>query len=244
MQEKEPQKDVVLYNTETKNGSIFKDYYHSFLFKKTEKIVLGLYLVTEHLSDTIAIKNEIRDTAHLFLKDMIRVTTIAYAPRDIRAISMHLVTLTSLLELAQITQSISPKNTFLLKEEIAKILKDIEQTMRHRIDGHDLKKTSFIVDDVTDTAKTYKGHKRHVNTEMSFIKNENETKTKEPFIKDNRAEKIINLAKEKGTFTIKDISTLFVGVSEKTIQRELLKLVAEGVLKKEGERRWSTYSLL
>jgi hypothetical protein len=33
------------------------------------------------------------------------------------------------------------------------------------------------------------------------------------------------------------------GVSEKTIQRELSLLVLEGTVRKQGERRWTTYSL-
>ena len=33
-------------------------------------------------------------------------------------------------------------------------------------------------------------------------------------------------------------------VSEKTVQRELFALVKEGVLKKEGEKRWSVYKLV
>jgi hypothetical protein len=32
--------------------------------------------------------------------------------------------------------------------------------------------------------------------------------------------------------------------SEKTIQRELIVLVSEKVVKKEGERRWSVYSIV
>jgi hypothetical protein len=42
---------------------------------------------------------------------------------------------------------------------------------------------------------------------------------------------------------IKDITHAFPDVSEKTIQRELADLVASGVLKKIGEKRWSKYTL-
>ena len=42
---------------------------------------------------------------------------------------------------------------------------------------------------------------------------------------------------------VKDVLGVVAGVSEKTIQRELLALVDEGILKKEGERRWTLYSL-
>jgi len=43
--------------------------------------------------------------------------------------------------------------------------------------------------------------------------------------------------------TIKDFTKNIKDCSEKTIQRELLAMVAKGVLKKEGERRWSKYFL-
>jgi DeoR/GlpR family transcriptional regulator of sugar metabolism len=54
----------------------------------------------------------------------------------------------------------------------------------------------------------------------------------------------LSVIKNKGTASIKDISTLVRGVSEKTIQRELSALISSGSVLKQGERRWSTYSLL
>jgi DNA-binding transcriptional ArsR family regulator len=61
--------------------------------------------------------------------------------------------------------------------------------------------------------------------------------------KDGRKAAIIGLLKKKSHLTIKDFSEAIRGCSEKTIQRELLDLVAKGVVEKEGERRWSRYSL-
>ncbi|MEK7062719.1 MAG: DeoR family transcriptional regulator, partial [Patescibacteria group bacterium] len=55
---------------------------------------------------------------------------------------------------------------------------------------------------------------------------------------------IIEIIKTKGKVNIKDISKLIKGCSEKTIQRKLISLVKNGILKKEGERRWSRYSLI
>lgn len=54
---------------------------------------------------------------------------------------------------------------------------------------------------------------------------------------------IINEIKNKGQLTIRDLVGKIEGCSEKTVQRELLALVDSGVLKKEGERRWSKYSV-
>ena len=60
--------------------------------------------------------------------------------------------------------------------------------------------------------------------------------------KENRKNIILNTIQKKGSVTIKDISAVVRDCSEKTIQRELLALVGERVLIKEGERRWSVYS--
>lgn len=54
---------------------------------------------------------------------------------------------------------------------------------------------------------------------------------------------IINLLKRKKEIMIKDVSPLINNCSDKTVQRELLAMVKAGVLKKEGEKRWSKYSL-
>lgn len=54
---------------------------------------------------------------------------------------------------------------------------------------------------------------------------------------------IIREIRNRGQLTIRDLADKIKGCSEKTIQRELLALVGAGVLKKEGERRWSKYSI-
>ena len=61
--------------------------------------------------------------------------------------------------------------------------------------------------------------------------------------KNKRYEVIINLLKNTKEISVKDVSGIITDCSEKTLQRELLSLVDKGVLKKEGERRWSKYSL-
>lgn len=61
--------------------------------------------------------------------------------------------------------------------------------------------------------------------------------------RDDRRKIILALIKQKPALTVKDIIKSIPQVSEKTIQRELLAMVSEGLLIKKGERRWSTYSL-
>jgi hypothetical protein len=61
--------------------------------------------------------------------------------------------------------------------------------------------------------------------------------------KNSRQNIILDIVKNMKEIMIKDVSPLISGCSEKTIQRELLAMVNAGILKKEGEKRWSRYSL-
>ena len=58
-----------------------------------------------------------------------------------------------------------------------------------------------------------------------------------------RSQQILSVVKEKGRVSIKEVSAVIDDCSEKTIQRELATLVQKGLLRKEGQRRWSVYTL-
>jgi hypothetical protein len=59
----------------------------------------------------------------------------------------------------------------------------------------------------------------------------------------DRAERIKTVLEAKPQATIKDIAEIITDVSEKTIQRELNGLIEKGQVRREGERRWSKYSV-
>jgi len=58
-----------------------------------------------------------------------------------------------------------------------------------------------------------------------------------------RQKGILTTLKKGERYSIKDILMHVSGVSEKTVQRDLLSLVNKGYLSKAGERRWSSYAL-
>jgi len=72
---------------------------------------------------------------------------------------------------------------------------------------------------------------------VRFTEHVNKPKTSE------RRSKILDIVKEKGQVGVNDMTASFPDVSSKTIQRELTSLVEENVLKREGEKRWSKYSI-
>ncbi len=56
-----------------------------------------------------------------------------------------------------------------------------------------------------------------------------------------RAHLILDFIRKHKRVSIKEIAAVVKGCSEKTIQRELTALVGQGLVRKEGERRWSVY---
>ncbi len=60
----------------------------------------------------------------------------------------------------------------------------------------------------------------------------------------DRAARIKTVLEAKPAATIKDIAEVITDVSEKTIQRELNSLIEKGQVVREGERRWSKYSVV
>jgi hypothetical protein len=59
----------------------------------------------------------------------------------------------------------------------------------------------------------------------------------------SRRDRIVEILANKGHASIKDITDIIKDCSEKTVQRELNAMIKDSVAVREGERRWSVYSL-
>lgn len=269
-----------------------------FLFKKTERLVTALYLITNLLSDMEALKWEIRKSgtnlsAHI-LSFMGRPET---KNRESHANAQREITrLSSLLDIAHATGLLSPMNASLIREELQMIFAIIDE--RERYSGFpsgaptELKEGFFGVpkhiftvaknmgettsfpsehtktkrDSIAafrtfeefrrfesnqkDIKDIYKGHTPQHQDVLYKRTDTQPTSIQKPLsrpllniIKDERKQSIINLLQQRNNATVKDFSTSITGCSEKTIQRLLIELVHEGVLKREGARRWSRYSM-
>jgi|GEM_PF-521097 len=142
----------------------------------------------------------------------------------------------------------------------------VDETARHktgRLKGH-LKDNQYEMSDrkmsVTDNVRYEEARpivsftkdspaQSEKNTHITshvYTATEKEHQTTRPIweIKKERRDQIIAVIKRKKYVSIKDITLFVRNISEKTIQREIVAMVEEGVLKKEGNKRWSTYSLV
>jgi hypothetical protein len=99
--------------------------------------------------------------------------------------------------------------------------------------------------------KTEPSNTSHNKISQAFVKRDVSLQTLKPakkFVKTNHAketrkENILKILKQKRNASINDICALFKDCSSKTIQRDLTDLIEEGMVVKEGSRRWSKYNL-
>ena len=64
---------------------------------------------------------------------------------------------------------------------------------------------------------------------------------KDPSPESQRTSAILNIVRKNNGVSVGDIAGVVKDCSEKTIQRELASLIERGLVRKQGERRWSIY---
>jgi hypothetical protein len=227
-----------------------------FVFKKTQKISYALFMISDlfdsHEPLKVSLRNNATELIHNSLS-FIKNSTEGNIKHIDNLISSLFETF-SLCEAGYFAKLISEMNSSLLKKEIQNIVEvlDLKKGKRISLDEGFLEVGDL--ESYKGQIDTPKGHSvlypKLSTTTQSIASNVAPKKVfVKPVQKDNkinhlnRTDVIMSLVKKGGELTIKDFLGYIKDCSEKTIQRELLALVAKGLLKKKGERRWSRYYL-
>ncbi|TSC61252.1 MAG: Uncharacterized protein G01um1014107_68 [Parcubacteria group bacterium Gr01-1014_107] len=233
--------------------------------KKTGRLASAIYLLTDFLSDIEPLKWCIRKwilrvvTETLSLK---KVYTAEQKTRQLEGIKVDIEKISSLLEMAQMSGLISEMNFRIIFDELVNIAKLEERyvslALRPRDRGYNLEEKFLegisnrpdIKDNMSYKNVLYgKGHSTLKNKPVSErtsgtdFTGVNRTRDILRQMKTDRQVKILDIIKDRKEVSIKDMTGLIKDCSEKTIQRELISMVNSGVLRRNGKRRWSKYSL-
>lgn len=260
-------------NNETKHPilSVFNNNHHfAFVYKKTEKIVTAVYMITNFIKDNDLLKSKIRELSLELLSLNLSFVSVSLSERktllkEYEACSIEILSLTGI---AHHSGLISEMNYQILKREFDVLIDLIENgenrkmseetvvlpeaffNVEESVKNHtepsvvtkkDTKQHNFIKDKKTEQPKQVLLDKVSANKTSSANVRESSIVSDK---KNTRQEVIVGLLKKKQGLNIKDFSTVISGCSEKTIQRELTDMVSTGTLRKEGERRWSKYFLV
>lgn len=231
-----------------------------YVYRKVSKVSTAVYLVTDLIKDAEPLKWSLRKVA----TDVVSFRNFFDEKSVFNNVEIGLLELEGLVELARVSKVVSEMNCFILLSEIRKIVSEMKERSKEGYFAPELVSSYFDVlkpavvtlEELIQKQKQekqevlYKGHKGQ-GTVNDFYTAPKAPVGKAPLIdreegvdsKGQRRDEIVKITKEKGTVTIKDITDQIKDCSEKTIQRELIAMVDQGLLKKTGERRWSRYTV-
>ena len=211
---------------------VFKDSPEmNYLYKKIERLVSALFMLAGVLSDKEPLKFELKSSGLVLLGIVLETS-------DKTEIRQKLFKISSLLEVAFVGGIISAMNRDVFKNELNTLL-DFVSELEQKDNTKIVFPEHFLEIEKPDFNQALPSIVRSsVSDNLSVKKSQAKPKDKS-----NRQEIILSLLNKNGALGIKDFVSEISDCSEKTIQRELVSLVAKGLVKKEGEKRWSKYSL-
>ena len=244
-------------------GFFSSEDYLTYIFKKTEKITSALYLISGLLKDEEPLKWELRDKGIDLVSSSF--TASSSLPGDKNAVIRSLFTAAletiSLLNVAKVSNLITEMNYRILVREIDQIIGMLRDRLAQSAEnaGYVLSESFFRTPDLfssgfrTGSIGSHTGDRGRAANEPGSSRADSAQEQRFSRVsqgqsglqekKTQRQGVIMGLLRAHSNLTIKDFSKVIKDCSAKTIQRELLELVDKGVIKKEGERRWSRYSL-
>ncbi len=222
-----------------------KDIRRVFIYKKAERLAKAIHLITPAFAESPSLRNRI-DAIAIGLID----SAILPSGATRTALSRELLALSSILSIARTGGFLSQMNTELITHEAHILLQEVATYEEPRLSLDDAPTLSSIARNaqsapakgIVHTSYQARGGPLPAGRQAQGGKGQNKA-VSDIRVKDRR-EGIMSVIRNKGTASIKDISMMIRGVSEKTIQRELQSLVEARLISKQGERRWSRYSII
>lgn len=206
------------------------------LVLKAQRLITAIYLVTDFVHENETLRSRMRKCALELLHGLLR--------REREKALCCAQELSTLTRVGQATGLISSMNASILESELEHFGAAIKEEAGSSV-------TKDFFESFDEEPRSRKGHFIGQNVLERNRLVTQRTHDKKPFLpsgnRSSNAERrgyIMDILKKKTPLTVKDVSLVVKGCSEKTLQRELMAMVHEGLLRKEGERRWSRYSLL
>lgn len=249
------------------SGVFEKDIRRVYVYKKAERLAKAIHLIGPAFAHAPSLRNRL-DQAAVALVD-----SAVLSPAAAReSLSRELLALSSILGIARTSGALSPMNADLITQEAHQLLGEVAGYEEPKIMFDEVPTLAMLAKAaaplqaaVRDEARlkslariTYDPVLNAEEGESSIkdnLSNKGHQKGQTPTSKmvsvsktssqgnQGRRENILAVLRSKGPSFIKDISLIVRDIGEKTIQRELAAMVAEGVIVRKGDRRWTTYEL-
>lgn len=212
-----------------------KDQLGLLILKKGIRISGATYKLTDYFDPDEPARHYMRESASKLVVSVVSYTgSLPVEPSLlIKDITDSINSLMSFIDVLNMADIVSRTNFEIMRAELLS-LKELVENYFHDRYGHALTLDDFMkkIDvPVLPEKVSFNGQL----AALSEIRSNGVTRGSD------RQVKIFEYIKSKGSSSIRDLVLIIKGCSEKTIQRELQALIEAGLIKREGERRWSRY---
>lgn len=257
----------VIKDTEDQLSMVIKDMSLTISYTKTNKLITALYMVTDMIDKEEPLRNKLRTLGTGIISDI--NYSPGNARGKISEVMSFLDIASAINIISEMNCNILCKEFLELNHSIEESLGKIGMLKKQinladffvsgKLEENSPKRFSVIRGDIPI------GHPNPTRigvqkgdtllkalSDKNFIRSVNRTEEDFVVLKQERRNDILFILKDNGSnATIKDIkdrvknkaeeTKSLVSCGEKTLQRELLSMVKDGVLYKTGEKRWSRY---
>lgn len=227
-------------------------------------LTIALYRVTDYFPKSEILRSDLRAKANEIFQQVNEYNTGSGFDIAIKLLMQKISTIKGYMKIASTLEYVRPLNFTILEKEYDLIVRFLEdQYVKQPIheDIKNLEYTSFVrpqVEKDTKNLKQKKEEKERYKNPALHEMGENRDKGMNPETKplnmrlhertdrglNDRQKVIMDRLVRSGRGKISDFYTSLKGMSSKTIQRDLQNLVDREILQKEGEKRWTVYSVI
>lgn len=223
-------------------------------YRKAERLVLATQLVTNFVPENEPVRKSVRSESQRLLSNILalREGLQSAGPDAVTDVTARVRFIISLLDAMHASGYISTMNLSVLKKAYIDLVRFLQKsedgTAAERLALTDEHFMSVMSD---SKGQLSKGQIESIKDKVvkdikdtSPLGTKKVTSVKQKKVSKSRRMAILDVVTKKSPIHIKDIKREMPEWSEKTIQRELGRLVEDGVVKKEGSKRWTMYSLV
>jgi len=212
--------------------------YYKYIFKKTEKIACAVFYITRTNKSNRQDDAVIRDVelAATRLLD-VSLESLRSTIQDIeeRAIAVRyaLIALESKLRIAHAARLIETEFLEVFLHELDSVQRSLKKYVEPK-----------VMNPLYSTEQEVRAPRENKPTRARDDRQNREGGVAPQIATRSRRDRVLDVLRDKGEATIKDIVEVVTDCSEKTIQRELINLIKDNIVNREGERRWSKYKIV
>lgn len=217
------------------------DDYYNIVFKKTERVASAVFYMLAHIELNERTKvhyNNLSDKAMSLHESVIASLNLyEYEVKEkIYPVQQALVVLSSALHIASAAKVITNDMGSIVEEEIDMVLRYVR--------NHYINEAANRISVTAEVAKPKPARTVTRRARPNIPANDFSSDAVLVYSDlGDRTNRIKTVLEAKPEATIKDLSEIITDVSAKTIQRDLNSLIANGEVIRQGERRWSKYSI-